>query len=249
MMKNISFTVIVIFVISHLGMAQCFDNRHNTGIDNAWLSCEASPNPNVVRGMSHWIMYDLGEPYSLEETAYWGFNDPERLSNNIREIVIDYSLDGLNWTEWGTYTLEQAPGSTLYLGDEGPDLTGITTQYLLITAIDNYGGDCYGMSEIRFNVGDLISSSEDLITDLEEIVAFPNPTSGLTGLQFTSLVDSDGSIIISDLSGKNLMNRKIILRKGIINHSIDLSDYQSGNYVISVKTENQIVSTEVTLIK
>jgi len=247
-MKIFFIILISVLTFSTLSTAQCYEDRHNTGIDNAWVSCERSINPNASRGMSHWLLYDFGESYNLAETAYWNFNDPSKLSSNIREIVIDYSLDGENWSEWGTYVLDQATGSTLYLGTDGPDLSGVTAQYILITAIDNYGGDCYGLSEIKFNIGELVATDETP-QELGELLTFPNPTSGLTNLHFSSHVNTEVYILVSDISGKMLRKSTLQVRKGAIEYALDLSEFQSGTYIISVKTDGQVISSEITLIK
>ena len=98
--------------------AQCYSDRHNTSLGEAWLSCSPSANPNPVRGISHWIMYDLGKTLRLGETHFWNVNIPGRTGAGIQNAVIDYSIDGSDWQEWGNFILEEAPASGFYEGEQ-----------------------------------------------------------------------------------------------------------------------------------
>jgi hypothetical protein len=145
--------VILLVVVFHQGInAQCFPDRHNTSWNDGWLSCQAATNPNANRGQSHWIQYDLGAVYVLGQTHFWNSNIPDSTNRGFQEIAIDYSLDGLSWTSWGSFTLSQANGSGFYEGEQGPSLNGTAARYVLLTGISNYGASCYGLSEVRFEV-------------------------------------------------------------------------------------------------
>lgn len=39
--------------------SQAYPDRHSTNLTDGWLSCNATTNPNPVRGGGHWIMYNL----------------------------------------------------------------------------------------------------------------------------------------------------------------------------------------------
>ncbi len=135
--------------------AQCFPDRHSTNWFDGWISCEPTPNPNPQRGDSHWIMYDLGNLYELGHSHFWNANDPAHLDYGINEVVIDYSLDGISWNELGNYSFSQASGLSTYEGETGPDFTGLSLKYVLITVLSNHGGSCYGFGEARFEVLDV----------------------------------------------------------------------------------------------
>jgi len=181
------FTLISIFFLGTvLCNAQCFEDRHNGNWFDAWISCEDAPNPNSARGNGHWIFYDFHHTYSLGASTIWNFNRPESTDNGMNEIVIDYSLDGVNWEEWGSFVVPEAPGISTYEGDEGPNFEGIQAKYMVITALSNYGGDCVGMSEIKINVQDVIISD---VPEIERntclnLSVFPNPHTG----QFTTQI-------------------------------------------------------------
>ena len=127
-------------------------NRHNTSYNAGWISCFEAPNPNTDRGTGHWIMYDLNATYPLGQMHLWNLNSPSYLDDGIQEMVVDVSDDGVTWTEVSTFSLSQSTASGYYKGEEGPDLGGHEGQYILITALSNYGGDCFGLSEMRVEV-------------------------------------------------------------------------------------------------
>lgn len=145
------YTIILLLSLQML-QAQCYPDRHNTNWFDAWTSCTPSPNPNTARGDGHWILYNLGHLYELKDSKFWNANHPDFLQDGLKDVVIDYSVDGINWEEWGTFTLPMATGDKTYEGSTGPDFTATTARYVLITVVDNYGGNCYSMSELKINV-------------------------------------------------------------------------------------------------
>jgi len=147
-MKSIIY-IVVFSLAPYLLVGQCFQDRHSTNIHESWLSCTASPNPNPAHGTSHWIMYDLGQLTSLHQSTLWNMNHPDFLESGIKDIIVEYSVNGSSWTSKGTYSILQAGASGFYEGVPGPNFDGVFARYVLITAIDNYGGGCYGFSEFR----------------------------------------------------------------------------------------------------
>mgnify|MGYP001279789648 CR=1 FL=1 len=129
-----------------------FENRHSTDANDAWHSCTPSANPNSARGSSHWIMYDLGYIYTLTTSRIWNYNAPNHLNRGIQNAVIDISTDGTNWTVLGNFVFPQANASGFYEGFTGPDFGSVQARYVIITALSNYGGSCYGLGEIKIDV-------------------------------------------------------------------------------------------------
>ncbi len=147
-------STIVLFCVAS-SSAQCFSDRHNANSDNSWLSCSPSGNPNPVRGNSHWIQYDLGSLYTLKDLIIWNYNHTEESANGIQNFHVDLSVDGTEWIDMGSHLLELSEGSSFYEGELVTDLNKEAAQYILLTAIDNYGGDCYGFSELKVSLSDV----------------------------------------------------------------------------------------------
>lgn len=140
-----TFFFALVFLLPGLSYSQC--------ATDAWLSCDTAANPHPARQAGHWIMYDFGYVYALGQSQVWNYNDLLNHDNGLRDIVIDYSLDGVNWQEWGTWTLQEATGLPDYGGQNGPHFSGIEARYLLITGLSNWGGACYGMAELKIELG------------------------------------------------------------------------------------------------
>ncbi len=145
-------------------IGQCDSEAYSTNAKDSWLSCQTSSNPNTNRANSHWLQYDLGYIYELGETTFWNYNVANQTGLGAKEVVIDYSLNGISWTEAGIFQLPEATGNEEYDGFAGLDLSGISARFVLITFLNNWnGGICIGMSEVRFDVKESSSSCGDFM--------------------------------------------------------------------------------------
>lgn len=157
-MKNIihiSITfVLILSLASSVLFAQC---DMPTGIwENTWQSCQTSQNPNASRGVGHWVQYDFGANYTLYDTHIWNTNESGKTNMGFKNVVIDYSVDGSNWTTLGNFQFQQGTGQAEYAGFSGFGFGGATARYVVLTALDNWGhGSCYGFAEVRFNLHSL----------------------------------------------------------------------------------------------
>lgn len=213
-MRNI---LTICFLLSgQMLFSQCFPDRHNTTWYDSWISCTPSANPNAVRGESHWLMYNLGHDYLLKESKFWNANQPDFLQDGLKDVVIDYSLDGIIWQEWGVFTIPQGSGQNHYEGIEGPDFSTapVAARYVLITAIDNYGGGCYSLSELKINVEEVdivLALEEEEVDESEEETKFaiamsiqPNPVQETAKLRFSLNDFQEANISLHTISGQSV---------------------------------------------
>jgi hypothetical protein len=217
-------TLICIFFLGDV-FAQCDEAEHSTNWEDAWLSCEISENPNAERGESHWIMYDMGDVYSLWSTKIWNYNVVEETGRGMRNCFFDLSLDGENWENWGSMEISEAPGNDDYVGIPGPNFEGMAARYLLITMESNWNGDnCTGFAEIKVDREFLgVGIDEPLSIDFE---LFPNPTNAVLNLKHHQI--GVLNIDIYDVNA-NLMYTDQIRRTF---SSVDVSKWASGIYVM-----------------
>jgi len=210
-MKKISI-IFVILILAQASIAQCFEDRHNGNWFDSWISCEASMNPNSARGNGHWIFYDFHHTYTLGASTIWNLNIPGSTENGMNEVVIDYSVDGVTWTEWGNFNFPEAPGISTYEGFQGPDFTGLTAKYMIITALSNHGGDCVGFSELRIGVEDAIISDIPEIEDngCLDLSVYPNPHSESFTSKILSSCPENISWNLFDVQGR-------LVKKGTLN--------------------------------
>lgn len=172
-----SFTLAIMLLLSgQIGFGQAYPDRHSNVADDAWLSSSASQSPNAARGSVHWIRYDLGETYAMHQSQFWNINTPGMTNAGANFVIIDYSIDGNTWYEWGRYTLPQSNGSTFYEGVPGPDFSGLVARYVLINVISNHGNaSLYGLAEVKIDVSPATVSVKDNLLKNVEITATPNP--------------------------------------------------------------------------
>jgi hypothetical protein len=249
-MKKIFILIAVAALFQHVGFAQCFPDRHSTNFFDGWVSCELGTNPNPIRGQSHFIMYDYGRLYQLGQMKIWNSNDPAHLDWGMKDVVIDYSDDGENWTEAGIFSFPQANGLSTYEGADGPDLNGIEARYLLITGINNYGNnDCFGLGEIKISAERVILSDVEEVSKLDciDISVYPNPFTDKVTLLLTPGCSGDLRITIFDALGKVVDHQKASLVTGQ-QKSMDLGqDLPAGTYILQL--ENGGKSMQRSIVK
>ena len=248
MKKSIIFILVLIFINGNL-YSQCFPDRHNTNWFDSWISCETAPNPNQSRGDSHWILYNLNHKYKLGQMHVWNTNSTDILDYGLREVLIDISDDGINWTEIGLYNFEKSEGFSTYEGFDGPNLEGLEAKFVLLTALSNWGGSCYGLSEIRIDVNGTVSNI--LPPDHDDCISvelFPNPIVNNSKVKIKLKCGNDIiNYSIQDITGKVVLNgqsKPINYEAVIENQFLDLA---AGSYIFSLKQNN--ISVKKKLIK
>ncbi len=77
---------------------------------------------------------------------------------------------------------------------------------------------------------------EDKATNIN---VYPNPTNGIINFEFAN--NNVQQIIISDITGKMIIEKVDIQQ----NEIIDLSNFESGIYIIKIQTDNEIFTTKI----
>lgn len=248
-MKKLSILVLILFV-SQLALSQCNEDRHSSlQVDN-WISCEMTENPNLERGNSHWIMYDFGQTYSLNNSTFWNCNSFGDTDSGIQRFIVDYSIDGLSWTEFGEHVLSKAEASSFYDGESGPNFDGLAARYILITSINSFSSDCACLSEIRFETSGIISDIAEVNNlNLSALLA-PNPASDLVELRISDVENSfDAEITVLDQTGRLISKLKQHIQVGDSNIEIITADFLSGNYIVKIESEDGVVTRKLIIIQ
>lgn len=229
-------------------IAQCYPDRHSTTWFDGWVSCETSANPNAAYGDSHWIMYDFGYEYQLLESVFWNSNEPDNINFGIQEFNVDYSKDGVNWINLGTYTLNQAPGTSIYEGEEGPDFNKANARYVLITPTSNYGGSCFGFSELKINITDPLEIIDD--EDGFNATVYPNPFTDNATMRIMSL-DENTPITyrLYDILGREILNNTFSLMENVDTYPITLNGKSLTIGIYLLKVEQKDKTRSFKLIK
>lgn len=243
---KLSFSILLFFLLQRAIDAQCYEDRHSMTLDAGWISCEKTDNPNPLRPPSHWIQYDFGEIYTLGSSKIWNINQSEKSNMGMQEVAIDYSDNGVDWVEWGTYVLDRAVESSFYEGQDGPDFEGIATRYLLITGLTNYGASCYGLNEIRIETSGIVSSVVDNVIEGFEINASPIPfdqyfawslDAELEGSHTYRIINALGEVVVQGDIRTNELKR------------VETYNWPSGSYFINVSIGTRVLTKSISLVR
>lgn len=228
-MKNNYFYILAFLLCSLGSYAQCLENTHTPFEEDSWLSCQTAPNPNPIRPAGHWIMYDLGFEYVLDSVHIWNLNTWGNSDAGVQKAVIDYSIDGVNWTSLDTFTIAQASASYKYQGVSGPSFNHTPARYVVVTALSNWGNQaCTGLSEIRFGVSEFVST--DPVPELANasLLVQPNPVEDIAmiSIQSENLPERVG---LYDLSGRLIMEQTSLQSKNV---RFDMEGLVGGVYIV-----------------
>ena len=149
-------------------------------------------------------------------------------------------MDKIIWNTLGDFQLEKANGSAFYEGTSGPDFENRKARYVLLTAVSNYGANCFGLSEIKINVGDE-TAVDDQLAGFDAMV-YPNPFTTEFTVKVNTLYPGEKiQFAISDMAGRVLssgewdaaaadnrygfLNDKLRLKPGVYILRISQRDY------------------------
>jgi|GEM_PF-4948656 len=118
---------------------------------------------------------------------------------------------------------------------DGASFSGGSTTTVTWTATDGAGNTAECSFDVTVNeyVG-LHELSE------QGISLYPNPTNGRLVLEFDQ-VKQINQITIFDITGKQILERSNLQAKEVI----DLSDFRSGMYFITIRTDKEVITTRV----
>lgn len=246
-MKNKYFyTIIFAMIICLQGYSQCLEDTHTPFAEDSWMSCETAMSPNPIRPESHWIMFDLGFEYVLDSTYLWNLNTWGRRTAGVREAVIDYSLDGVNWISLDTFIIDQAPASYKYQGMSGPSFDNTPARYVLLTALSNWGDEeCTGLSEIRFAISESVSVDPDLEVEEDYMVVSPNPVEMEANVSIKSELMPE-RISLFDLSGRLIEEQNTILSRNVI---FKMNALPSGIYFVKAWVGESVLTEKIVKMK
>lgn len=212
------------------GLTDQLDNR----ADASWLSCQASQSPITTYGNRHWLQYDLGSEHRIWSSHVWNYNVANSTSEGFQDVSIDYSIDGVTWTNLGNYNWNQAPGDSEYSGFVGPDFGGTKLRYILVTSLDQ-SGSCRGISKMTFS--SLACQSQGMPCDdgddqtLNDTFDSDCNCIGTGGVfancSQDTLILGDSTLSLMDYSAIKLINTESLIQQGsevsfMANESVEL---------------------------
>jgi len=121
-------------------------DQHSTEPTAMWLSGMGDPAPS--------IQYEFDKAYKLDEMLVWNSNQliEAFVGLGAKDVVIEYSADGAEWTTVeGATLLNQATGTPTYTANTAIAFGGVMAKAVKITVNAGYGMlPQYGLSAVRF---------------------------------------------------------------------------------------------------
>jgi F5/8 type C domain-containing protein len=121
------------------------NDEHSVAAGDMWL---ATPGDDPL-----WIQYEFDRAYKLHEALIWNYNVQFELvlGFGLKDVTVEYSTDGVDWTALGDVVFAQATATNSYTANTAVDLGGIAAKFVRLIAHSSYGvmGQ-FGLSEVRF---------------------------------------------------------------------------------------------------
>ncbi len=106
------------------------------------------------------LVFELKRVEALGQLHIWNYNVPRHISDGMKDIAVYTSLDGKRFNRFGTFELSPAPAfendrfggiaaTGLKDSREPIDFKGLPAKFIKILPLSNFGGNGYGLSEIR----------------------------------------------------------------------------------------------------
>lgn len=122
------------------------NDLHSTLTNTMWLG-------NPVGADAVYIQYEFDRVYKLHEMWVWNYNAEFEmlLGFGLKDVTVEYSTDGSNWSALGDVEFAQATARSDYAHNTTVDFQGIAARYVRLTANSAWGvlGQ-FGLSEVRF---------------------------------------------------------------------------------------------------
>ena len=122
------------------------NDEHSVQPTEMWLGTSDGVNPVSIQ-------YDFGREYKLHEMWVWNYNSQFELmlGFGFKDVTIEYSTNGVEWTVLGDVQFAQASATNSYAHNTTVDLAGAIARYVRLTASSGYGiTGQLGLSEVRF---------------------------------------------------------------------------------------------------
>ncbi len=121
-------------------------DQHSTVSGDMWVAGAPADEPLHIQ-------YEFDRIYKLHQMLVWNYNVQfeKLLGFGVKDVTIDYSENGADWTTLGDAQLNQATATANYAANTTVDFAGVPARYVRLNVNNAYGAmGQYGLSEVRF---------------------------------------------------------------------------------------------------
>ncbi len=122
------------------------DDQHSVASGDMWLG-------KPVEGEPIWIQFEFDGIYKLDKMRVWNYNEQFELilGFGLKDVTVEYSADGADWTTLGDAQLNQATAKSTYVANSTVDFGGVGAKYVRLNVNSGWGTmGQYGLAEVRF---------------------------------------------------------------------------------------------------
>jgi len=119
--------------------------QHSVTAADMWLGTPGAEAPVLE--------FEFDQVYKLDEMVVWNYNVlfELMLGFGLKDVTVEYSADGTEWTMLGDVEFAQATAKTTYEANTSVDFGGVAVKAVRLTVNSAYGPlGQYGLSEVRF---------------------------------------------------------------------------------------------------
>ena len=122
------------------------DDQHSVVSDDMWVGV-----PPAGETLS--LQFAFDGVYKLYEMQVWNYNVQYEalLGFGFQNVMVQYSMNGTDWTTLGTVDFARGPGRADYTANTLINFHGLATRHVRLVANTGFGTmGKYGLSEVRF---------------------------------------------------------------------------------------------------
>lgn len=136
----------------------------------------------MPEGEAGYIQYEFDRIYKIHEMLVWNSNTAFEmfLGLGVKDVTIECSIDGTDWTLLTETQFAQAPGTTGYAAGTVVPFEGAAAKFVRLTVNSTYiDSGIYGLSEVRF-------------MQIPAYARDPQPADGAMGVPIDAILDWRG---------------------------------------------------------
>ena len=177
------------------------------------------------------------------QTITWDVAGTDANEINTTHVKISYTTNnGATWTPFEGGVSPTIPGSFPNNGSAtitAPELDNTTSAFRV--KIEAIGNIYYTVSKRVRMYGKNVSTPAFELADFK---LYPNPTSDIITVSFTSETTQDVVIKLYDYTGREVQTH-VVNNNGQVEKTIDLSQLSTGVYIMNIKDGHQTMSKQV----
>jgi Concanavalin A-like lectin/glucanases superfamily/NedA-like, galactose-binding domain len=121
------------------------NGQHSVESGDMWLGAPSGADPAQLQ-------LEFDQVYQLHQMLVWNYNSMFEpvLGFGLKDVTVEYSVDGVEWTLLGDVEFAQATATVSYAANTAVDFGGVAARYVRLTVNSGYGvlGQ-YGLSEVQ----------------------------------------------------------------------------------------------------